>query len=253
MSRRRRQLLIGSLVLVAAVAALAVGLALSLRDTAPPASIGAAVARFRAQALQADLPIPPGVYVYTTTGQESVSALGGTRHAYPAESTITVVGGGCGVKLRWDVLETRWNELQLCDGAQRLPVWQEAHQFFGQDDRSTWTCSEATWLPAETKPGSETPYRCESGGTLQEGATVVVGEETLTVAGADVATVHVRLTADESGDARGKLVEDRWLEAGTGLPVRIGGRVRTSNASPIGEVVFQERYTLDLTSFQPRR
>jgi hypothetical protein len=46
----------------------------------------------------------PGVYVYATTGSESVDALAGTDHDYPAETTITVLRAGCGVVLRWVAL-----------------------------------------------------------------------------------------------------------------------------------------------------
>ncbi len=248
---KTRLLLIGGIVLVAA-AALVGAWALAFRDTATPASVDDAVARFREQAQAADLPIAPGVYVYATTGEESISALGGIRHRYPPQSTITVQGGGCGMIVRWDVLETRWNELEVCtDGS--LGTWQESHQFVGQDDRSTWDCADAVWLPEDASVGAEQPYVCESADTRQEGTTTVVGEEVVPVMGHDVETLHIRLEAEETGESRGSLVEERWLEASSGLPVRITYEVRTANDSPIGDVIFEERYTLDLTSLEPRR
>lgn len=252
-TRRLRWLLIAGTALATVVAALAVVWILAFRDSATPVSVDEVVARFRAQAQAADLPIPPGVYVYETSGEELISALGGIRHAYPAESTITVAGGGCGVTLRWDVLETRWNEFELCDGARRIGSWRESHQFVGRDDTSSWACSEAAWLPADPEPRAESPYRCETSDTRAEGTTRVVGRKSLQVDGLAIETVHLRTEADESGEARGRAVEDRWLEAGTGLPVRIVYSVRTANASPIGDVIFEESYTLRLVSLEPRR
>ncbi|HEY4331043.1 MAG TPA: hypothetical protein VGM78_00675, partial [Ilumatobacteraceae bacterium] len=55
-----------------------------------------------------------GVYVYTTTGRDSVDALTGDHHNYPAQTTITVTAFGCGVKQRWDVAKERWEEWQRC-------------------------------------------------------------------------------------------------------------------------------------------
>src|SRR6185295_15331499 len=37
----------------------------------------------------------PGVYTYMTSGSESVDALGGATHTYPASSALTVRQAGC--------------------------------------------------------------------------------------------------------------------------------------------------------------
>ena len=87
-TRRLRLLLTAAAGIAVVVAALATW-QLAFRDTTKPASLDDALARFRAQAATANIPIPPGVYVYATTGSEFVSALGGLRHRYPARSTIT--------------------------------------------------------------------------------------------------------------------------------------------------------------------
>lgn len=254
MTSRVRILVVG--LVLAAVAALAgVGVwRLALRDTSEPVSIGDALRRFRDEAAGAGGRIPPGVYVYATTGFESVSALGGSRHRYPARSTITVRPDPCGVSLRWAALTTRSNRFRLCaeGGGLSLAEWSEEHEFFGQPDRTDWRCGKTVWLPDDPSPGAQSSWRCRSDDTVQTGTLTVVGEGTVLVEGESVGAVRVRATVRESGAARGRLEEERWLEPETGLPLRIAYRVRTENASPIGEVTFEERYELRLLSLEPR-
>jgi len=253
MSRRR------SLVVWTAGAAVVVGVVagawlLATRENTTPASVDAALARYRAQAKAAATPIPPGVYVYATTGFESISALGGRRHDYPQRSTITVTGGGCGMTLRWDVLEHRSNVYEICNGGSRLRAWKEIHRFVGREDITDWRCETTTaWLPETVSAGASSGARCTSSDSVQAGTVTVVGEEQVRVGTSDVDAVHLRIATVESGGARGPTVEQRWLERDTGLPVRIDYRVSTLNPSPIGDVRFEERYTLRLVSLEPRR
>lgn len=235
------------------VAAAAGAWLLATRENATPASIEDALARYRAQAEEAKTPVPPGVYVYATTGSESISALGGRKHAYPRRSTITVTGGGCGMTLRWDVLAHRSSVFEICDDGRRLGAWTETHRFVGQDDVTKWRCAQAAWLPAAVAAGASSGVRCTSSDSAQDGTTTVVGEEQVRVGTVDVDVVHLRVDALESGGARGPTVEHRWLERETGLPVRVEYRVTTLNPSPIGDVRFEERYTLRLVSLEPRR
>ena len=227
-----------------------------LRDTATPATVEDALARYRAAAERGETPILAGVYVYTTTGSESISALGGTTHRYPRRSTITVTRAPCGMELRWDVLKTRSTTWTVCvtgELAQSLDGWTERHVFFGQADRTVWECSGSPWLTDPSAIGTRTSHICSGGDTTQGGTVDVLGLVPLRVAGTTVETLHVRLRAEENGVARGPLVEERWVERETGLPIRIRYRVRTANKSVIGDVVFTERYELRLTSLEPRR
>lgn len=226
---------------------------LALRDDTSPVSVGDALASYRARAEAADTPIPAGVYVYATTGSERISALGGLEHAYPARTTVTVTGGGCGMTLRWTPLQHRSNTYEICDDARSLAGWSEAHRFVGRDDVTRWRCTGTAWLPADTDAGSRSRFTCTSTDSTQEGTTTVVGEETLRVGESDVEVVHLRTAARETGNARGPTLEQRWLEQKTGLPVRLEYTVTTSNPSPIGDVRFHESYSLQLVSLQPRR
>lgn len=259
MGGRLRIILVSTGAAVAvAVAGAAVVRWVVLRDTAAPASLGDALARYRAAAAASDTPVPAGVYVYATTGAESVSALGGARHTYPARSTITVTAAPCGMALRWDVLRTRSVTWRVCtagapEGRLRLAAWYERHQFFGQDDATDWTCPQAAWLPPSGAARAPEPYRCDGGDTVQRGTLRVVGTETVRVGGVPVRAVHVRIDEQDVGAAHGPIREERWLERDTGLPLRLRYRVRSANDSPVGDVTFQEEYDLRLVSLEPRR
>lgn len=253
---RRRRVIVAAVAAVVLAGAAAVVWRVVLRDTATPATIEDALARYRAAAERGETPIPPGVYVYTTAGSESISALGGTTHRYPRRSTITVTRAPCGMELRWDVLETRSTTWTVCvsgDLAQALDGWVERHVFFGQADRTVWECSGSPWLTDPSAIGTRTSHICSGGDTTQGGTVDVLGLVPLRAAGTTVETLHLRLRAEEDGVARGPLVEERWVERETGLPIRIRYRVRTANKSVIGDVVFTERYELRLTSLEPRR
>jgi hypothetical protein len=255
MTTGRVRTLVGCVVIVAAFAVAApLVWRLTLRDTAEPASVGEVLRRFRAEATQNGGRIPAGVYVYETTGFEYVSALGGRRHRYPARSTMTITPAPCGTSLQWDALTTRSNAVTVCsDGAAlRLSRWSERHEFFGRTDRTDWRCEGAAWLPDDLTPGSVSRFRCRGGDSTQAGALTVVGMEDVLVGGTRVHAVRLRAEAREVGDARGALVDERWLEPETGLPLRILYRVRTKNRSLIGDVIFEERYELRLLSLEPR-
>ena len=254
MERRTRLVVVGAVAALAVVGAGAAVWAFALRDTSEPASVDEAVRRFRDAAAGGVTPVPPGVYVYSTTGRESISALGGTTHRYPRRSTITVTPASCGMTLRWDVLTTRSDTVTVCtgNGGQRLGGWLERHRFFGQDDRSAWRCDTTPWLPS-AEPGAVLPYRCRSSDTDQRGTTQVLPGRTVVVDGARVDGVVVRVEAVETGTSRGRLTQERVLEPATGLPLAIEYTVSTTNDSPIGDVDFEERYTLRLLSLEPRR
>ncbi len=253
---RRKVFVVATCVVVFGVVVAAVTIIVNRhRDVATAASVDSALQRFRdAATSSAGTTVPPGVYTYATEGSESVSALGGTEHRYPATSTITVTADACGPRLRWDVLTTRWTTWSLCqDGdGQALSAWTEQHQFFGQNDTTDWTCPTATWRTSRSTDGG-LPLTCRSADTTETGSTSVEAPETLLVGTTSVPTLHLRTTATETGASRGTVVEDRWLEERTGLPVRLTATIRTSNSSPVGDVTFAESYDLRLTSLEPRR
>jgi hypothetical protein len=219
-------------------------------------SVGEAVESFRSGSEEpvAGSGPRPGVYVYATRGREGVDVLLGIAHDYPAETTITVTGGGCGVLLRWSPLEGRSTTWELCpaDGGWRLAGYREAHTFLGQTERTDYRCDPATpWLPA---PGAGAATRtCRTAETVETSRLEVLSPaESMRVGGTAVEAAHVRVELTLTGRTRGTGLIEAWLLE-TGLPARLVLENDNRSASPIGDVRYTETAELELVSLEPRR
>ncbi len=193
----------------------------------------------------------PGVYVYTTTGRDSVDALNGDHHDYPASSTITVQPSGCGISARWAVAEQRWDEWQRCATAGGItrPTSRSYHEFFGQGDDESMTCTGDA-RPVDAPSGTRWTMNCDQAGAPEVHHGVVIGGEVQTVGGADVQTLHVRVTITDEVPADSQ-VTDTWYEIGTDLVVAQTGHNDTTSTSPVGDVHYHEQYTIHLDSTEP--
>ena len=245
----RRHRLAAGLVLAAAIAA-GLGAAwaggLLFTDTARPASLQTALQRFRASDRRPRT--LDGVYTYATRGGESLDVLGGTRHPYPATTTITVVEVPCGVQLRWDALAGRSTTWTLCSAASSVDLrrLEEVHSFFGSHDRTLYTCA--------SPPGGTGRFTCRSRRNVETGRTSVVGRAQLDVGGAPVAALRLRTTARVSGGDRGTETVEWWLDARSRLPLELVVTSRTSRPEPlIGRAHYREDATLRLVSATPLR
>jgi hypothetical protein len=196
-----------------------------------------------------------GVYRYRTTGSESIDVLGGAHHDYPAVTTITVTADGCGVRLRWDVLQERRDEWRLCPTSAGLTeAWTlQYHEFFKQPDPEELVCPDDTrLLPADPVAGESWAAACTLAGDPEPQRFEVVGLEDVTVAGETVPAVHVRQLVDTGGDTYEHTTTDWWL-ARTGLPLRSTQTKSSRSSSPIGPVTYTEEYTTELISLRPLR
>lgn len=243
---------LGILLVVGGLAA-AVASGLLLRDEATPISIQEVLRRFeeggeRSGALD-------GVYLYATRGTESVDALGGATHRYPAKTTITVRSAPCGLTLTWDALEARSVSWTLCatEAGIELRGWEVAHRFFGQSDSTRYACDEGLLVASESSAGDTSPLRCRSSRGEQSGETRVVGLEQIAVAGARLRAVHVRTEGQVSGGDDGTEIVDWWIAERNGLPLRISLESRTSRPLLIGDVHYSEDADLRLLSMRPLR
>lgn len=226
--------------------------------TSAPSSTTAPVATTDASTSTSAAPAPPvlpapGVYTYATTGRDSVDALNGDHHDYPATTTITVTAAGCGVLQRWDVAAERWSSWSRCDvgGGVTETAKQDFDRFFGQDQLDTYTCDGAP-RPVDAPAGTTWTFTCthDGDGSVDTITGTVLGHEQRTVGGASVDALHVQVVIDD-GDATDSQVTDTWYLAGTDLIVGQRGANATTNPSPVGDVHYREDYQISLTSLTP--
>jgi hypothetical protein len=199
-----------------------------------------------------------GVYRYATSGSEHIDVLGGTGHAYPAETTLTVTREGCGVNLRWDLLKERWEDWRLCTGPEGV-VWQAQgghfyHEFFSHGQRQTLTCDRpALLVPLDGALRPAVPLECQLDTEEWQPRWTVLGPDTRTVAGVKVPVMHVRMVVNMNRTYYEHTTMDYWLDA-HGLPVHVAGtKTSKSNSGLVGDVIYTETISADLESFEPLR
>jgi hypothetical protein len=252
--RRRRRIVAGLAILVALIVgglAAAVAFGFLLHDTATPVSIQEVVKRFR-EGRPGTL---DGVYVYGTQGGESVDALGGAHHRYPARTSITVVRVPCGVRLHWEPLEERSATWTLCATRRGIELrsWEVAHRFFGQSDRTGYVCTAGVLVPASSSPGTAKAFRCRSSRGQEAVRVEVVGLKDIRIAGKTLTAVHVRTVGTVTGGDHGTEVVGWWLDQRTVLPLRIRLESHTSRPLFIGDVHYREDADLRIRSTKPLR
>jgi hypothetical protein len=196
-----------------------------------------------------------GYYVYATNGYESTDALAGARHDYPAETYLTIQPGGCGTLVRWQPLDQRYDEWNICpDG--RMAGWDSFNEWFQVKNTDHWQCADP--VPLQQNPGTTWTSQCakvqseEAGASTEVASYEAVGYETLMVAGQEVETLHVRTTQVETGGSDGSGHADLWYLPGTPLVVRRVEVHDSTTGSRIGPVQYHEEVELQLTSLLPR-
>jgi hypothetical protein len=274
--RRRWWWLVAAGVVVLALAAVVIGRFVIYRDTTTALGPDTALNRYRASTTAPAAPaamtiaspttpttapalrLPaPGVYRYATTGQEHVDALGGTTHAYPPTTTITITPNGCGVQARWDVLQERWMSRQLCIGAGGIVsgAYTDFHRFYGQDDRADWACQPPYVLvPSTATAGASWAGACADGSDQEDTAIAVLGREPVTVGDQTIDAVHVqRVEKDHDKGSSAVSTTDQWFEPSDGLVLRETESSTSTTSSLVGDVHYDEHYELQLVSLQPQQ
>jgi hypothetical protein len=195
----------------------------------------------------------PGVYVYDTDGLDSVDALNGAHHTYPAQTTITVTPDGCGVRQRWTAVEQRWEEWTSCVAAEgvAMSTFVDFHSFFNQGTNELYKCTGDP-QPVAAPAGTTWAITCVEPGETTVWHGQVVGEEQLVIGGTPTPVEHVVIDLDD-GDARDHQHREVWYVRGTDLVAKQSVTNDTTNSSPIGDVHYHERYDLTLVSLTPRR
>lgn len=225
-----------------------------LRDTSTPVSVEEAVEQSGEEAGGGGrvngVPVPAlGVYAYDTRGMERFDAFISAEHPYPPITSISVREGGCGVRMRWVVLEERETEWDLCPRPEGwgLGSFLDIHEFFGRRDERRYVCRDGVAFLRRGRWG----YRCEFEDTRDEFRGEFVRRETLRVGGRPVATIHVRDRDLLSGHEQGTGSSETWYRARDGLIVRRIAENSDRAPVPGGSGTYSERYELMLRSLRP--
>lgn len=222
-----------------------------LTTTAPPTTEVSAVTTTSAPVTHSL--VAPGVYQYATSGFDSVDALTGARHDYPNITTITVVPYDCGVRLRWDIAEERWDSWDWClegDGL-RQTGWVGYHEFFGTPGENDYTC-DGDPRPLDAPAGTTWTMTCRMADRTTTSFTgTVIEQTTLTVAGTEIPVLHLRYEVDVVGESTGHQAVEGWYRTTDGLPVREHLTIATKQDTVIGTTNFDEDYTIDLLTPTP--
>jgi hypothetical protein len=266
MKRRRfhRSVAVGAVVIVGVAGATAQHFKLFTRNTSTPVPVAQVQRRYGEStstsvgvtATTATQPAAgkfpePGVYVYTTTGRDSIDAMTGAHHDYPATTTITVTTSDCGVQQRWDVLVERWEEWQRCADSEGVRETRRTNfdEFFGQSQTDTWICNGDP-RPFGAPAGTAWTTLCVNGTAPETHSGVVLGAETMTVGTTTVDAVHVRVTITDDITPDHQVI-DTWYLRGSDLVVAQTSTAATSNDTVLGTVHYEEMYEIHLTSLTP--
>lgn len=242
-ARKPRIYAAGALIL-GALGFAAFGVSRIATDSTKPVPNGSALSKFRVADKH---PVGyEGVYTYETTGKESVDALTGATHHYPAKTTITVIRKkGCGVQLQWDALDGRSTTWTLCTAHDTVTLRsiRETHSFFNHTDHTAYTCTQ-----------SGTHFTCTSPKGDAAGEVTPLGESAVNVGGVLSVALIVRTVATVTGSTHGTETTTWWLAPRTLLPLRVVAASRTSRKQPlVGTVHYREDAKLVLVSRTPSR
>ncbi len=74
----------------------------------------------------------------------------------------------------------------------------------------------------------------------------------MVIDGERVAALHYRHDREITGDQQGTNRVEHWYEAATGLLLKGSREVEVASPSPIGDIVYSESGTFELTSLSPQ-
>lgn len=267
-SRKRRwgwRVLIGSAVLLVVVVLGAVLWFVFGREQPRQVSDATALEQFQQSAGAGSSPAaggpPAGVYSATAAGSESIGVPGlDERLGSNAPVRVTHEADGC-FMYRVDFNDHHWRSWTFCPTPDTtfaltgLQSWTyRKAPGVTVDSLGTYVCETPIgylWPEAaagETRQGSCTGTASDADGvTADEGTTEVLGRTTLTIAGQTVDVVNVRSSDVLSGAQTGTEIDEWWLDATTGLPVKIVTDVRVK----ISGSDYRENATLELADLVP--
>ncbi len=194
-----------------------------------------------------------GVYVYRTEGSEEIDALLSPSHTYPGDTVLTVAGSLCGWTERWEPLEGRSTERELCasDEGLRLAGYREIHTFLANTDARDYVCdTSAVLLSPAARDGETRTFTCDAGHTAETWTGGVVALEDDPIA-APARVLYLRFETVLSGCTSGTSVKELWLRESDFLVIRERVVNESATGTAIGDVAYAERYVLELTTPTP--
>jgi hypothetical protein len=232
------------------------------RDRVSAVAVGEAVRIFRQRSvgpLSARSGEPePGVYRYSTSGEESVDAALGilsTSHRYRGISTTSVIPTRCGFIERWQVLANRWTAVASCrrQGGYRLLSVDEMHEFFGVRRDVLYRCREPVRPgPTKLRPGMEWKGHCATNDSSRESRFRVLGFQRMRVGDRSFEAVHTLTRLRLLGTYSGSASQESWRRRSDGLLLR---RISRTHGSLGGTVSaeYAESYGIRILTLQPDR
>ena len=206
----------------------------------------------------------PGVYAYRASGTERLSLPPLSQSEGPTvPGTVSLHGSDCWV-LRLDYSTHHWQTWRYCQrGADLWEMGGTTWQLWAVGpvdvtNVSRFTCDPgAEALPAHGTVGSTWSSRCTGTNSTIAGTTVttgpyrLVGSTVLVVGGTRVPAVHFHRTRTDTGGQRGTERADVWVDARTGLPLRLDQHLRVVTSTQFGTSTYTQDGTLRLTSMTP--
>lgn len=190
------------------------------------------------------------MYAFQTTGSERLDVLDGIERNYPAESGIVVSATACGVDLSWQPYVERSYTISLCTlgGDLRLSGYANRYEFYGNPEQRRLVCEP----PIAWQPRTTTTLETECAGDgISEHRQTTAGTTTLTVDGQHRLVTHVEIEARTSGSTEGSTHEELWIDAATGMLLRLERTVSNTSDTAVGAAHYDETVTLHLASLSP--
>jgi len=264
---RRHWVLSAAGVAVLLVAVLVVWTAVTIEQPGP-ASVDEALERFHDDGgddgTAGGRRPPAGVYRYVGEGAEHLS-FPPLDQADGAEmpGTVTHRDDGCWT-FRIDYNAGHWQEWRWCaEGDEVVERGGRTGQSWdlGVTDASnvsSFRCDPPNPVlgPSVTAEGVE--HRCRgtntaiAGETTSAGSWRLVGEERLSVDGAEVEVVHLRGERDVTGGQEGTESTEAWFRA-DGLLVRYEREIEVATDSPVGDITYTESGWFELAGLTPQQ
>ncbi len=206
----------------------------------------------------------PGVYRYTGAGTDHLSLPPLSQPEGPTmPGTVTLVGSDCWV-MRIDYSSHHWQTWNFCtrDGTLRETggkVWQLwSIGPINVSNLTTLRCTATSvWLPAHAVVGAYWPTSCSGTGSSVHGGMTTAGPDrfvrdiTTRIGGRSVVAAVFRQVRTDTGAQRGSEASDVWLDARTGLPLRLTEDITVVTPTPFGTSTYTQQGEFQLASLTP--